>query len=216
MSDEVRACRVIMHVIASLLFGVLSVFLTIFLAYDDAQVRKFQLLPDFDKTINDVENEVEEQQAEDGLVNHIPDLKQLSEDIDKTTNTFINVALELESAIQQYQRAEAQLGGAVTTISKKVDTINQHIDKVLENAPTKLKVSVNINDADWQKIQELFVHSISQSLACRTGLPYSQIKDRDTPHVSLYTQTHRSPYMHLLCGFESIQGTGAHAESLRD
>ena len=62
----------------------------------------------------------------------------------------------MESAIQQYQRAEAKLGGAVTTISKKVDTINQHIDKVLENAPTKLKVSVNVNDADWQKIQELF------------------------------------------------------------
>ena len=55
-----------------------------------------------------------------------------------------------------HQRAEAKLGGAVTTISKKVDTINQHIDKVLENAPTKLKVSVNVNDADWQKIQELF------------------------------------------------------------
>ena len=70
--------------------------------------------------------------------------------------TFVNATLELESAIQQYQRAEAKLGGAVTTISKKVDTINQHIDKVLENAPTKLKVSVNVNDADWQKIQELF------------------------------------------------------------
>ena len=70
--------------------------------------------------------------------------------------TFINTTLELESAIQQYQRAEAKLGGAVTTISKKVDTINQHIDKVLENAPTKLKVSVNVNDADRQKIQELF------------------------------------------------------------
>lgn len=83
-------------------------------------------------------------------------MKQLSEDIDKATNTFINATLELESAIQQYQRAEAKLGGAVTTISKKVDTINQHIDKVLENAPTKLKVSVNVNDADWQKIQELF------------------------------------------------------------
>ena len=26
----------------------------------------------------------------------------------------------------------------------------------MENAPTKLKVSVNVNDADWQKIQELF------------------------------------------------------------
>ena len=83
--------------------------------------------------MNDVENEVEEQQAEDGSVNRVPELKQLSEDIDKATNTFINATLELESAIQQYQRAEAKLGGAVTTISKKVDTINQHIDKVLEN-----------------------------------------------------------------------------------
>ena len=111
---------------------------------------------DFDNMMDDVENEVEEQQAEDGLVNRVPELKQLSEDIDKATNTFINATLELESAIQQYQRAEVKLGGAVTTISQKVDTINQHIDKVLENAPTKLKVSVNVNDADWQKIQELF------------------------------------------------------------
>lgn len=111
---------------------------------------------DFDNMMNDVENEVEEQQAKDRLVNRVPELKQLSEDIDKATNTFINATLELESAIQQYQRAEAKLGGAVTTIDKKVDTINQHIDKAMENAPTKLKVSVNVNDADWQNIQELF------------------------------------------------------------
>ena len=111
---------------------------------------------DFDNMMNDVENEVEEQQAEDGLVNRVPELKQLSEDIDKATNTFINATLELESAIQQYQRAEVKLGGVVTTISQKVDTINQHIDKVLENAPTKLKVSVNVNDADWQKMQQMF------------------------------------------------------------
>lgn len=62
----------------------------------------------------------------------------------------------MESAIRQYQRAEAKLGDAVTTLSKKVDIINQHIDIVMENAPTKLKMSVNINDADWQKIQEQF------------------------------------------------------------
>ena len=113
-------------------------------------------ISDFDNMMNDVENEVEEQQAEDGLVNRVPELKRLSEDIDKATSTFINATLELESAIQQYQRAEVQLGGAVTTIGKKVDTINQHINKVLENAPNQLKVSVNVNDADWQKIQELF------------------------------------------------------------
>ena len=111
---------------------------------------------DFDNMMNDVENEVEEQQAEDGLVNRVPELKQLSEDIDKATNTFINATLELESAIQQYQRAEVNLGGAVTTIGKKIDAINQHIDKVLENASTKLNVSVHVNDTDWEKIQELF------------------------------------------------------------
>ena len=111
---------------------------------------------DFDNMMDDVENEIEEQQAEDGLVSRVPELKQLSEDIDKATSTFINATLELKSAIQQYQRAEVQLGGAVTTIGKKVDTINLHIDKVMENASTKLKVSVNVNDADWQKIQELF------------------------------------------------------------
>lgn len=111
---------------------------------------------DFDNMMDDVENEIEEQQAEDGLVSRVPELKQLSEDIDKATSTFINATLELKSAIQQYQRAEVQLGGAVTTIGKKVDTINQHINKVLENAPKQLKVSVNVNDADWQKIQELF------------------------------------------------------------
>ena len=90
---------------------------------------------DFDNMMNDVENEVEEQQAEDGLVNRVLELKQLSEDIDKATNTFINAALELESAIQQYQRAEVNLGGAVTTIGKKVDSINQHIDKLWRMLP---------------------------------------------------------------------------------
>ena len=111
---------------------------------------------DFDNMMNDVENEVAEQQAEDGLVNRVPELKQLSKDIDKATDTFINATLELESAIQQNQRAETKLGDAVTTFSKKVDTINQHIDTAMEHAPTQLKVSVQVNDADWQKIQELF------------------------------------------------------------
>ena len=73
-----------------------------------------------------------------------------------TTNTFINATLELESAIQQYQHAEVQLGGAVTTIGKKVDTIDQHIDKVMENAPTKLNVAVHASDEDMNAIQNLF------------------------------------------------------------
>ena len=50
----------------------------------------------------------------------------------------------------------------MTAISGKVDTINEHIDQVMEDAPTKLKVSVTVCDADWQKMQELHNQWIEQ------------------------------------------------------
>lgn len=56
--------------------------------------------------------------------------------------------IQCESVSQQYQRSEEKLGNAVDTISGKVDTINNHIDKAIEDAPAKLKVSVNVSDDD--------------------------------------------------------------------
>ena len=102
-------------------------------------------MPDFDEMWGDVQEEIQEKDAEDAVVNRASELKKLSEDIDKATNTWINATLQLESAIQQYQRCERKLDSAVTDIRGKVDAINTHIDKVLEDAPTKLKVSV------WRK-----------------------------------------------------------------
>ena len=113
-------------------------------------------MPDFDVMFNEVQEEIQEKDAEDSVVNRAPELKKLSEDIDKATNTWINATLQLESAIQQYQRAERKLDDSVTSIRGKVDTINEHIDNVLKDAPTKLQVSVNVADADWKKIQDLF------------------------------------------------------------
>jgi uncharacterized FlaG/YvyC family protein len=112
--------------------------------------------PDFDEIMSEVEEDIQEQDAEQDIVDRVPELKRLSGDIDKATNTWVNATLELESAIQQYQRAERKLDSTVTDIRGKVDTINTHIDKVLEDAPTKLKVSVNVADADWKKMQEVF------------------------------------------------------------
>ena len=59
-------------------------------------------------------------------------------------------------AENQYQCAENKLDDSVTTISGKVDTINEHIDQVMEDAPTKLKVTVTLCDADREQIQEMF------------------------------------------------------------
>jgi Na+/phosphate symporter len=112
-------------------------------------------ITDFDNMMNEVEEELEVQQAEQDIVNQVPELKQLSSDIDKATTAVINAKLSLESSIRQTQREEGVLGAAVNTISDKVDTINEHIDKVMEDAPTKLKVTVNVSDDDWEKMQKL-------------------------------------------------------------
>ena len=112
-------------------------------------------ITDFDNMMNEVEEELEVQQAEQDIVNRVPQLKQLSTDIDTATTAVINAKLSLESSIRQSQREEGILGAAVNIISNKVDSINEHIDQVMEDAPTKLQVSVNVSDADWQKMQEL-------------------------------------------------------------
>ena len=111
--------------------------------------------PDFDVMFNEVQEEIQEKDAEQDIISRVPELRKLSENIDKATDNWVNAILQLESAIHEYQRAEVKLGNAVNTISDKVDTIKKHIDQVMEDAPTKLKVTVTVCDTDWQKMQEL-------------------------------------------------------------
>ncbi len=111
--------------------------------------------PDFDVMFNEVQEEIQEKDAEQDIISRVPELKQLSSDIDKATTAVINAKLSLESSIRQTLREEGVLGAAVNTISKKVDSINEHIDQVMEDAPTKLKVMVNVSDDDWEKMQKL-------------------------------------------------------------
>ena len=119
-------------------------------------------ITDFDNMMNEVEEELEVQQAEQNIADRVPELKQLSANIEKATTAVINAKLSLESSIRQSQREEGVLGAAVNTISGKVDTINKHIDHVMEDAPTKLKVTVTVCDTDWQKMQELHAQWMEQ------------------------------------------------------
>ena len=112
-------------------------------------------ITDFDNMMNEVEEELEVQQAKQNIADRVPELKQLSANIEKATTAVINAKLSLESSIRQTQREEGVLGAAVNTISGKIDTINKHIDHVIEDAPTKLKVTVNVSDDDWEKMQKL-------------------------------------------------------------
>ena len=85
--------------------------------------------------MSEVQEEIEEHDAEDAVFSRASELGQLSENIDKATNTWVNATLQLESAIRKYNLAQTTLSNAVDTISDKVDTINKHIDNVLKDAP---------------------------------------------------------------------------------
>lgn len=76
--------------------------------------------PDFDDMMNEVQEEIEEHDAEDAVVSRAPELRQLSENIDKATNTWINATLQLESATVSTIQLRLLLAMPVDTISGKV------------------------------------------------------------------------------------------------
>ena len=112
--------------------------------------------PDFDDVMNGVEQEVQADKAEQNLDDRISKIEQLATTVDEVTTAVINAKLTLETAIRQSQREEGKLEAAVTTAKTKVETINNHLDNALKEAPTKLKVSVEVSDADWQKMHQMF------------------------------------------------------------
>lgn len=158
--------------------------------------------PDFEKMWGEVEEDIKEQEAEQDIISRVPELKELSGNIDKATNTCVNATLQCEAVIQQYQRAEEKLGNAVDTISGKVDTINEHIDHVMEDAPTKLKVAVTLCNADWQKIQEMLskqrewlinqsqttVHTVNAMLVEERKKTMNRYKEYDGCYLGHYAQ----------------------------
>ena len=158
--------------------------------------------PDFEEMWSEVKEDIQEQDAEQDIINRVPELKKLIDNIDKATTTWLSATYELESAIQQYQRAEKKLDATVTDICGKVDGINDHIDKVLKDAPTKLQVSVNVADADWQKIQALLdkqrewvisqaqatVREVNTMLAEERKKTLSRYKEYDGCYLGHYAQ----------------------------
>lgn len=78
-----------------------------------------------------LESGCDKKDYEDGLVNRISDLKQLSENIEKRLPLGL-MPLQLESAIRKYNSVQTVLNNAVDIIYGKFDIINTHIDNVLK------------------------------------------------------------------------------------
>ena len=63
--------------------------------------------------------------------------------------------------------------------------------------------------------REASIFGIPQPVARGTRIPHSEVQDRDT-YVPLYAPTHRSTRVYLLHSTESLKGTGAYVENLRN
>lgn len=68
---------------------------------------------------------------------------------------------EVNENIQE-QDAEQNTISRIPELKEQGDTINEHIDQVMEDAPTKLKVTVNVSDDDWEKMQKLHKQWVEQ------------------------------------------------------
>ena len=124
-------------------------------------------MPDFDEMMSEVNEDIQEKDAEQDIISRVPELRKLRANIDQATANWASATCELEMAIEQYDRAERKLDSTVTDIRGKVDNINTHIDDVMKDAPDKLKVSVNLADANWQKMQDLFDQEHKWMARCR-------------------------------------------------
>lgn len=110
----------------------------------------------FEDMLQEADQEVVANQTEDEIVERAPQLKQLSESIDNAATKLSEAQTALETAIKKYNQTKEELTNTVNGINTKVNTINTHIDKVVEDAPNKLIVSLEVKTEDWAKMQEMF------------------------------------------------------------
>jgi len=111
--------------------------------------------PSFEEMMNESESEIEGQEIEQSIVDRFAELKELSDKIDKATQTLSDAKLKLDEAIKLYDQTKTDLKNAIDDINGKVDSINSHIDNLIKDAPTKLKVSVRASDADYKMMKDI-------------------------------------------------------------
>lgn len=107
-------------------------------------------MPDFDDMMKEAEQEIESHDAENKLDTRLVALMKINEQVEKTTNNLINAMLQLEHAFQIYRLFETNAKATVDGIYQKVDTINSHVDGVVQELPGKLQLKIHVTDGDKQ------------------------------------------------------------------
>lgn len=141
----------------------------------------------------------------------LPVLRQYNEDLKVGQNNIIKEQAGMENMKHWFEMLYDKLFDKYKVLYEKVDSINDHIDAVMEDAPNKLAVTVRVSEADYQVIQSMF----DQQVQKMTKLHKSQMQemidlhdkqmkelndriDHDTQHQYERGNAHRSEVHRML------------------
>lgn len=156
----------------------------------------------------------EEGEAKELLVNIkdiLPVLRQYNEDLKVGQNNIIKEQAGMENMKHWFEMLYDKLFDKYKVLNRKVDSINDHIDAVMEDAPNKLAVSVKVSEADYLSIQAMFDQQVQKMAKLHRSqmqemidLHDKQMKelnariDYDTMHQYEYGNAHRNEVDRML------------------
>lgn len=108
----------------------------------------------------------------------LPVLRQYNEDLKTGQNNIIKEQAGMERMAHWFEMLYEKLFDKYKVLNGKVDSINDHLDAVIEDAPNKLAVSVGVSEADYQAIQSMF----DQQVQRMTYLHRSQMQEMIALH----------------------------------
>lgn len=85
----------------------------------------------------------------------LPVLKQYNADLQIGQNNIINERLGMERMVTWYQKLYGKINEMFNEAFQKVNSINEHINQAVRDAPEKLVVSVRVSDEDFKAIKSI-------------------------------------------------------------
>ena len=104
--------------------------------------------------ISEAKNDSDARENLDSIKDLLPQLIQCNKDLNETLRETCRTNTILKEQLKWCNKMNDQLKDRYDEQSRKIDSINSHIDKVIEEAPRKLNLTVKVSEADLAAIQK--------------------------------------------------------------
>ena len=111
---------------------------------------------DISRIMENARQEADAKNMEQSIIDRAPELRELIDAINNATEKLKAAKELLQSGVNVYNNYINEAGQLATTVHSKIDSINTHIDGVMQDAPSKLTVSVDFSEADKETVNRLF------------------------------------------------------------